>query len=81
MDQKTCLILTQNSREELSHQSVLADDEQALGTINLGQANFFIESAVPPHHHGDAVREASLWDLRGRAQDRCCQVIDLETRL
>lgn len=75
------LILTQNSCKQLSHQSVLADNEQTLGTINLGQANLFVESAVAPHHHGDTVWEAALWDLRGWAQDRCSQVVDLETWL
>lgn len=66
---------------ERVYQSVLADDEQALGSVKLGQSDFFIESAVASHHHGDAIREASLRDIGRRAQDRCCQVIDLETRL
>lgn len=64
-----------------NHQSVLADNEQALGPVNLSQANFFIEGAVASQHHGDAVWEASLWDFGGRAQDRRGQVIDLKTRL
>lgn len=63
------------------YQSVLADNEQALGAINLSQSDFFIESAVASHHHEDAIWEASLRDLRWRAQDRCGQVIDLKTRL
>ncbi len=63
------------------YQSVLADDEQALGSVELGQSDFFIESAVASHHHRDAIRETSLRDVGGGAQDRCCQVIDLETRL
>lgn len=63
------------------YQSVLADNEQALGAVNLGQSDFFIESAVASHHHGDAIWEASLRNVRGRAQDRCCQVIDLKTGL
>lgn len=64
-----------------AHQSVLADDEQALGPVNLSQPNFFIEGAVASQHHGDAVGEASLWDLGGRTQDRRGQVVDLKTRL
>lgn len=48
-----------------TYQSVLADNEQALGTIHLGQTDLFIESAVAPHHHGDAIGKASFWDLRG----------------
>lgn len=63
------------------YQSVLADNEQALGAINLSKPDFFIESAVASHHHGDAIWEASLWDLRRRAQDRRCQVVDLKTWL
>lgn len=52
-----------------SYQSVLADDEEALGTVNLSQPDLFIESAVSSHHHGDAIREPPLRDFRGRAQD------------
>lgn len=48
-----------------AYQSVLADNEQAFGTINLGQSDLFIESAVAPHYHGDTIWEASLWDIRG----------------
>lgn len=70
------LTLMHNDRQ--SYQSVLADDEQALGPVYLGQTDLFIESAVAPHHHGDVIWEASFWDLRGRAQDRRSQVIDLE---
>lgn len=68
-------------RSEEDHQSVLADDEQALGPVNLSQADFLIEGAVASQHHGDAVGEASLRDLGGRAQDRRGQVVDLKTRL
>ena len=50
---------------EQGYQSVLADDEQALGTVYLGQSDLFIKSAVASHHHGDAIWEASLWDVRG----------------
>lgn len=62
-----------------SYQPFLTDNEQALGTVNLGQANLFIKRAVAPHHHGDAIWEASLWDVGGQAQDRRCQIIDLKT--
>lgn len=63
------------------HQSVLADNEQALGPVDLSQANFFIEGAVASDNHGDAVWEAALWDLGGRAQRRRGQVVDLKARL
>lgn len=63
----------------MGYQSVLADNKQALGPVNLSQANFFVEGAVASQHHGDAIREASLWDLGGRAQDRGGQVVDLKT--
>lgn len=48
-----------------NYQSVLADDEEALGTVNLSQPDLFIESAVSSHHHGDAIREPPLRDFRG----------------
>ncbi|PWA29971.1 hypothetical protein CCH79_00009601 [Gambusia affinis] len=53
----------------------------ALGSIDLGQADLLVEGAVAPHHHGDAVWEAPLRDLGGRAKDRRRQVIDLKTGL
>lgn len=62
-----------------THQSVLADDEDALGTVDLSEPHLLIESAVSPHHHGDAVWETPFRDIRGRAQHRRGQVIDLET--
>lgn len=49
----------------MDYQSVLADNQQALGSINLSQANLFIEGAVASQHHGDAIRETSLWDFGG----------------
>lgn len=65
----------------VGYQSVLADNEQTLGAVDLSQADFLVESAVASHHHGNAIWEASLRDVRGRAQDRRGQVIDLKTRL
>ena len=47
------------------HQTVLADNEYALGTVDLGQSHLLVEGAVAPHHHGYAVREAPIGDLRG----------------
>lgn len=67
------------NRKSNYYQSVLADNKKALGPINLSQTNFFIEGAVASQHHGDAIWEAPLWDLGGRAQDRGGQVIDLKT--
>lgn len=37
------------------YQSVLADDEDALRTVNLSEPNLLIESAVSSHDHGDAI--------------------------
>ena len=63
------------------HQPVLADNEQALGTVDLGQSHLLVEGAIASHHHGYAVREAPIGDLRGWAQDRRCEVMNLETGL
>ena len=52
-------------KQSLPHQPVLADNEQALGTVDLGQSHLLVEGAVAPHHHGYAVREAPIRDLRG----------------
>ena len=64
-----------------THQSVFADNQQPLGTVELCQSDLLVEGTVSPHHHGNAVREAPFWHIRGQAQDRLCQVIDLETGL
>ena len=63
------------------HQTVPADNEYALGTVDLGQSHLLVEGAVAPHHHGYAVREAPIGDLRGWAQHRRCEVMNLETGL
>lgn len=63
------------------HQSVLADDEEALGAAQLRQPDLLVESAVAPHHHGDAVREAPLRDVGGGAQHGRGQVMNLEAGL
>lgn len=63
------------------HQPVLADDQQAFGAAQLRQADLLVESAVAPHHHGDAVREAPLRDVGGGAQHGGGQVVNLEAGL
>lgn len=52
-----------------SYQSVFADDEQAFSSVELGQADLLVESAVPPHYHGDTIGEAPLRDVRRGTQD------------
>lgn len=64
-----------------SYQPVLADDEQALGSVDLRQPHLLVEGAVTPEHHGNPVWEPSLGHLGGVAQHRRRQVMDLEAGL
>lgn len=60
------------------YQSIFADNQKSLGTIDLGQSDFFIESAISSHHHWDAVWEATLRYIRGGAQHRGGEIIRLQ---
>lgn len=62
----------------MCYQSIFADDQKSFGTIDLGQSDFFIESAISSHHHWDAVWEATLRYIRGGAQHRGGEIISLQ---